>query len=306
MNCPATNSGYACSNADDHVGDHAARNPRATNGPILHRWPNQPAPGPFAAGGADEAPVPIRLGDTFRYAGVEVVVVALCGPGDAFAVRPGEIGVRAMTHTGGQALGWKPVSTGEYEAAVDLPEFRSLAEPITTPAPADDDTAAEAVAAVTTPHAVFAEADVPGGLALAARAAIADTLAYAARHLEQGDPACDCALHMAVAARAVVTDRAVRGVSSQAGVQALVHRQVPATHSTPGGAADRAPAPPEGTNALVELDRAEARAARAEAVDAVCEAAVRWYDADPDQPDGIAAEEAMSVAVKALKEATDR
>lgn len=49
--CRATDNGYVCNKSADHVGEHAARNQFAFDGPILHRWPNAPAPdhGPLAA-----------------------------------------------------------------------------------------------------------------------------------------------------------------------------------------------------------------------------------------------------------------
>ncbi|MFI6428498.1 hypothetical protein [Promicromonospora sp. NPDC050880] len=81
----------------------------------------------------------------------------------------------------------------------------------------------------------------------------------------------------------------VRGVSSQAGLQAVMHGPtipsdgVPATEPAPSGV----PTP------------AELRAGAL--LVAVGEAALTWQDADPDQPAGIAAEGALSDAITAYR-----
>lgn len=86
----------------------------------------------------------IKIGDTFRYLDADVVVVAVGGNDDAFPVRDGEVGIRAVTHADGVKLGWSPCTNGEFEAITDFAEFLSTAEPTILTAPTNPSTGAVA------------------------------------------------------------------------------------------------------------------------------------------------------------------
>lgn len=127
------------------------------------------------------------------------------------------------------------------------------------------------------------------------REALADTFGAAAQHLADGEPGCDCPLHMAVAARAVATDRKLRTVTlPPADERALVETVARSASSQAGLQSLVRPTP---------LDNPRAALA---ALQAIGDAGIAWQDGDPDQPAGIAAEAALSDAITTWRKAAGR
>jgi hypothetical protein len=77
----------------------------------------------------------IKIGDTFWYLDADVSVVAVGSPDDAFPVRDGEIGIRAMSSDDADTLGWSPCTNGEYEAVTARAQFLAVAEQTTLEQP---------------------------------------------------------------------------------------------------------------------------------------------------------------------------